>query len=332
MEIKNNRKVAVVGATTWGLALGLTFARNNCDVFLLTRNELETKDVLKSKRIKPLINHISLPTNLIIDHNINKVIENSRIIVIAVPSSSFRENIEKIKRYISDEVIIVSATKGLEENTSNRMSQIFNEILPKKSDKFCVLSGPNLAKEVFDRIPTTTIVASGSLKSTKTIKSFLNSEVFHVFVNEDIIGVELGGSLKNIIVLAVGICDGLNYGDNIKSAIITMGLNEIQELAIKLGAKRKTIFGLAGLGDLTATAASGFSRNRCAGEMLGKGKNVLTILNDMDNVVEGIQTAKEAKKLADSVQLRLPIINAINEILLNKLSSKKFLQKIFEEN
>ena len=332
MAIKNKRKVAVVGATTWGIALALSLAKNNCDVSLLTRNELETKDILKNKRIKRFINHISLPADLIIDHNIDKVIENSRIVVIAVPSSAFRQNLERIKRCISDKVIIISGTKGLEENTSNRMSQIFNEILPEHSDKFCVLSGPNLAKEVFDRIPTTTILASTSVKCAKTAKSFFNSEVFYVFVDDEIVGVELGGALKNIIVLAVGICDGLNYGDNIKSAIITMGLNEIQELAIKLGAKRKTIFGLSGLGDLTATAASGFSRNRFAGEMLGRGKNVSTILNDMDNVVEGIQTAKEAKKLADSVGLRLPIINAVNEILLNNLASNKFLQKIFEEN
>ena len=331
MAIKNKRKVTVVGATTWGIALALTLAKNNCDVFLLTRNELETKDILKSKRIKRFINNISLPLNLIIDHNID-VIESSTIVVIAVPSSAFRQNLERIKRCISDKVIIVSGTKGLEENTSNRMSQIFNEILPKNSDRFCVLSGPNLAKEVFDRIPTTTILASTSVRTAKTVKSFFHSEVFYVFWDDDIVGVELGGSLKNIIVLAVGICDGLNYGDNIKSAIITMGLNEIQELAIKLGAKRKTIFGLSGLGDLTATAASGFSRNRFAGEMLGKGKNISTVLNNMDNVVEGIQTAKEAKRLADSVGLRLPIINAVNEILVNNLSSNKFLQKIFEEN
>jgi glycerol-3-phosphate dehydrogenase (NAD(P)+) len=246
------------------------------------------------------------------------------MLVVAVPSNKFRENIISIIPYLPNQCIILSATKGLETTSNQRMTEILEDELPSTlRNTLAVLSGPNLAKEIAIGMPASTIIASNNKDVAQQTQHLFNSNTFRVYTNDDVVGVELGGSLKNIIAIGAGISDGLGYGDNSKSAFINRGLVEITRLGMALGAKPLTFSGLAGLGDLVATCYSTLSRNRYFGEEIGKGENVDHALSTMENVVEGINATFGAVSLASTLGISMPVTNSIHQILLGTMNPKE---------
>ena len=242
------------------------------------------------------------------------------VIILAVPSQRFRENLLWIRDSIDDSPIILSATKGLEEATSKRMSQLISEELPERlTRRLCVLSGPNLAMEVIAQKPVSSVIASVDGEAAKVVQNIIMSPTFRVYTNDDVVGTELGGALKNVIALSCGICDGLGYGDNAKSALITRGLAEITRLGIAAGANSLTFVGLAGLGDLVATCSSALSRNRYVGEELSKGRPLNEILAPMKTIAEGVATTKAALKMAKNLDVDMPITKATFRVLFEDL-------------
>lgn len=332
---KNNfpkTKIGIIGTTSWGTALSIILARNYTEINLFARS-VEEANQLTSKRINlKLGGNIKLPNNIIIS-KINKKINQLDLIIIAVPSQSFRKNILEIKDYIQDQTFIVSATKGLEKNTCKRMSEILEDELGETiSNKTCVLSGPNLALEVISNNHASTVLAAKNISTATHVQQILNSKEFRTYTNSDIIGVELGGSLKNIIALGAGICDGLQVGDNAKAAFITRGLKEITRLAVASGANPETLSGLSGLGDLIATCSSKLSRNHSVGVKLAQGKTIQEIKKSMLHIAEGVETTAVAVKLAKKFNVELPITTGINSILNQELSVNEAISKLLDRN
>jgi glycerol-3-phosphate dehydrogenase (NAD(P)+) len=240
------------------------------------------------------------------------------MVLIAVPSRTLRENVRNAAASLSGSAVVVSATKGLEIESGKRMSQVLADELPAGlRSGVCALSGPNLAREIIEGKPSTTVAASRNVEAAERAQSILTSSVFRVYTNVDIVGVELGGSLKNIIALGAGVIDGLRYGDNTKAAFMTRGLAEIARLAVGAGADPMTLSGLAGMGDLIATCSSRLSRNHHVGEQLASGKSLDEIRAGMKNVAEGIDTTAAAVKLSKEVGVEMPIAAATYEVLFN---------------
>ena len=325
-------KIGIIGTTSWGTALSIIIARNHENVMLFSRSITEAKQ-LKEQRVNPRLGeNIRLSKNIIIS-NINNKISELDLIIIAVPSQSFRKNILQIKKYLNPKTLIVSATKGLESNTCKRMSEILEEELGTSiSNNICVLSGPNLALEVVNQKHSSTVLASKNISTAIQVQKIINSKEFRAYTNSDIIGVELGGALKNIIALGAGICDGLELGDNAKAAFITRGLREITRLSISAGANPETLSGLSGLGDLIATCSSTLSRNHSVGEKLAQGIDIDKITQSMMHVAEGIETTSIAIELAKKFNVELPITSGINSIIKKELSITEAIYKLLDRD
>jgi glycerol-3-phosphate dehydrogenase (NAD(P)+) len=240
------------------------------------------------------------------------------VAIVAVPSRSIRDNVRAVRDDLNESAVVVSATKGLELESGKRMSQVLSEELPPSlRPGVCALSGPNLANEIARQKPSSTVVASPNLDAARTAQSHINTPLFRVYTNDDIVGVEFGGALKNIIALGAGICDGLGYGDNAKAAFMTRGLAEISRLGVAAGANPLTFAGLAGIGDLVATCSSGLSRNHTVGEQLAGGRSLEEVRASMDNVAEGVDTTAAAVSLAESLEVEMPIAQATYDVLFN---------------
>tara|TARA_Y100000758_G_C16049134_1_gene420920 strand:- start:759 stop:1760 length:1002 start_codon:yes stop_codon:yes gene_type:complete len=324
-------QIAVIGATTWGTTLAIHIANKGIPVSLLTRTKKETSDLVQANENTRFLPGIPFPNSLEITDSKVQALENATIFVIAVPSQSFRINLLQIKKHLNDSSIILSATKGLEKVSALRMSQIVKESLsPSISKATCVLSGPNLAKEVLLGNPSLSVVASKSAKSAQRIQHILTSNTFRIYTSSDLIGVEMGGALKNIIALGSGICDGFDFGENTKSAFITRGLAEITRLGVATGANPRTFSGLAGLGDLIATATSKLSRNRYVGQQLARGIKLSDILTGMDNVAEGVHTTTAALTLAKELKVDMPITAATARILFEDMSPHLAIAELLE--
>ena len=325
-------KIGIVGTTSWGTALSIIIARNHKNITLFSRSISEANQLNEKRINSKLGENIKISKNIMIS-NINNKINKLDLIIIAVPSQKFRENVLQIKKYLNPQTLIVSATKGLEKNTCKRMSEILEEELGSSvSEKICVLSGPNLALEVVTQKHSSTVLASKNISTATQVQQILNSKEFRAYTNSDIIGVELGGALKNIIALGAGICDGLKVGDNAKAAFITRGLKEITRLAISVGANPETLSGLSGLGDLIATCSSTLSRNHSVGEKLAQGIDIQTIQQSMIHVAEGIETASVAVQLAKKFDVELPITTGINSIIQKELSLTEAISKLLDRN
>jgi glycerol-3-phosphate dehydrogenase (NAD(P)+) len=324
-------KIAVIGTTTWGTTLAIHIAKKGIPVSLLTRTKEETSDLVRANENTRFLAGIPFPNSLEITDSQVKALKNGTILVIAVPSQSFRTNVLQIKRHLNDSYIILSATKGLEKTSALRMSQIVEETLPPSiSEATCVLSGPNLAKEVIFEKPSVSVVASKSARSARRIQHILTSDAFRIYTSSDVIGVEMGGALKNIIALGSGICDGFGFGENTKAAFITRGLAEITRLGVALGANPRTFAGLAGLGDLIATSTSTLSRNRYVGQQLARGIKLSDILTGMDNVAEGVHTTTEALTLARELGVDMPIAAATARILFEDISPRLAITELLQ--
>lgn len=325
----NKIRIGVVGAGSWGTALagllGLKGFKLNLWAF-----EKEVKDQIEFYREnKIFLPGFSLSDNIFPSNDIAEVVSGRDLVVIVVPSHVMRETAKKIREQISDKTIIVSASKGIENKTHLTMSGVLEEILieiPK--DSFAVLSGPSFAREVASRFPTVVTVASKNLQNAGFVQKVFATPYFRVYTNNDIIGVELGGSVKNVIAIAAGIVEGLGFGYNTRAALITRGLTEMRRLGLKLGANPRTFAGIAGVGDLVLTCTGNISRNYTVGKKLGAGMKLNEILDEMRMVAEGVKTAKSVYNLSRKLGVEMPISHEVYHILYDDLSPKEAIQRL----
>jgi len=296
---------------------------------MLTRTQTEAQTLVSDGRNTRFLPNVPFPKGLNITSRPAEALKNSELVILAVPSDRLRENVQQIKPHLEHGVIALSATKGLELPTARRMSQVIQDELPDSlHSRICVLSGPNLAKEIMAGKPASTVIASQNPEAAERSQTMLMSTNFRVYTSEDVLGVELSGALKNIVALGAGIGDGMNAGENAKSAFITRGLAEITRLGIAAGANPLTFAGLAGLGDLVATCSSRLSRNRYVGEQLANGRSWTEISDSMDNVAEGVNATQAALVLAKELGVEMPIAEMASRVLFDGLSSQKALTEL----
>lgn len=323
-------KIAIIGTTTWGITLGNVLLRKGVEVRLWARTEREAVKLKKAKNNLPRLANVELPSQIIVTSVLNESLSDARAVILAVPSQTMRHNIKMVEGYLQKSMLVISAAKGIEIGSGKRMSQVIaEEINPSFKSNICVLSGPNLSQEIFHNLPAVAVVAATNESVARKAQKLLESPNFSVYTNTDIIGVELGGALKNIIALGAGMVDGLGYGDNAKAAFITRGLAEMSALGVALGASPLTLSGLAGLGDLIATCASRLSRNHYVGEELTKGRTLKEITGSMDNVAEGVETTAAVWNIAQQLGLEMPITEKIYQILYNGDDTQKLIMQLF---
>jgi glycerol-3-phosphate dehydrogenase (NAD(P)+) len=322
-------KITVVGTTAWGMTIGVILANKGTKVDLLARTQKEAVDLhntgLKSEGF--VLN--DMPANFRVIEDPREALIDSKAVILAVPSQTMRTNVKIISKFLSKSILIASAAKGLEIGSKKRMTQVIaEEIDPKLKHNICVLSGPNLAREIVLGLPAATIVAAEDDKVSRAVQKLLTTPSLCVFTHHDVIGVELGGTLKNIIALGAGMADGLGYGDNAKAAFITRGLTEVSALGTAMGANPLTFSGLAGLGDLIATCSSPLSRNHFMGVELTKGRTAEEIASTMDGVAEGVNTTRVAWELAHGLGLEMPITEKIYRVLFEGLNPREAAQEL----
>lgn len=328
------KKITILGAGNWGLTIALLLARKEKRVTIWGRNEKFISEISRTRANSRYLPGISLPDEIEFTSNFAEAISDKDLIILGIPSHALRQISEKIV----DSKIDVSKTyfldlaKGIENETLKRMSEVLFEILPEAEKNYAVLAGPNIAKEVALTIPTTSVVSSENSKLASEIQQTLSTNYFRVYANDDVIGVELGGALKNVIALAAGISDGLGFGANAKSALMTRGLAEISRLGVALGANPETFAGLSGMGDLITTCVSPSSRNRTLGEKIGKGKTLTEALEEMTMVAEGVNTTKSAFQLSQMLDIEMPITSAIHSILFEERSPKEVVAELMLRN
>jgi glycerol-3-phosphate dehydrogenase (NAD(P)+) len=316
----NNTKtaIAVIGAGSWGTALAMVLADNGHEVRLWSHAEEQVKEINETHTNKKYLPDIVLSELIVGYASISDALAGVDTLILAVPTKAIREVIGKIRAVHAEPLTIAHVSKGIEPDTLMRISEIIKEEMPRDILKdVVVLSGPSHAEEVSLRHPTTVAVTSENMEAAEKIQDLFININFRVYTNSDIIGVEIGGALKNIIALAAGITDGLGYGDNAKAALMTRGLAEIARLGTKMGANPLTFSGLAGIGDLIVTCTSVHSRNWRAGNLLGKGKTLNEVLDNMGMVVEGVRTTKAAYQLAKKYDVNMPITFALYDVLFN---------------
>lgn len=308
-----DKKIGILGGGSWGTALGVLLAKKGIHVDLWVRNIEKEADINKIRENIKYLPGIVLPNNINITSDIDSVIHNKDIILLAVPTHGIRSTLKSIKDKLKEDQIIVNVAKGIEVKSLKRISEIVEEIVP--SSRYAILSGPSHAEEVAKDIPTAVVVASKSKEVAEYVQDFFMTPKFRVYTNPDVIGVELGGSLKNVIALGAGISDGLGHGDNTKAALMNRGIIEISRLGEKMGANGMTFAGLSGIGDLIVTCTSMHSRNRRAGIKIGEGYSMEDAITSVGMVVEGIKTSKAAYKLSKEFGVEMPIIEEIYEVL-----------------
>jgi glycerol-3-phosphate dehydrogenase (NAD(P)+) len=323
--------VAIIGTTTWGVTLGVVLARNGLDVRLWARTEQECSKLKNGQHHSYAVAAITLPPKLSITASLPEALEEADAVLMVVPSQRMRDNIKAVSGYLKSSTLVVSAAKGLEIASNKRMSQVIaDEINPSLWPNICVHSGPNLSAEILQGLPAVAVVAAWNELIARKAQKLLNTPAICLYTNNDVIGVELGGALKNIIALGAGIADGLGYGDNAKAALITRGLTEITALGLALGANPLTFSGLTGLGDLIATCSSPLSRNHYVGVELTKGRPLEDIVKSMSGVAEGVSTAIVAHKLAKQFELEMPITERIYKVLYEGLDPRQASLELME--
>lgn len=302
-----------MGDGGWGTTLAVHLAKKKYKVNLWGAFPEYIAHLKKNRENTKFLPGIKIPLNVIFFSHLRKAIKDAELLVLAIPSQYAAPVIHRLKKFDLSQKIILSVIKGVETGTLLRVSEIIRKEL--KGIPLAVLSGPTIAMEVARGIPSTAVIASPDGKIAKALQKIFNSETFRIYTNADIVGVELGGSIKNVIALACGVCDGLGFGTNTKAAILTRGLAEMTRLAIAMGAKSQTLFGLSGLGDLVTTAVNPKSRNRSVGEALGQGKSIRQITGKMAMVAEGVTTAKAIYALSKKYKVAMPITREVYNIL-----------------
>jgi glycerol-3-phosphate dehydrogenase (NAD(P)+) len=327
---QTQKKVAVLGAGSWGTALAMVLADNNHEVRLWSHNPAQVEEINSERKNHKYLPNVDLPEGIKAYASLSASLADVNIVVLAVPTKAIREVLSQIRELNpNNQLKIVHVSKGIEPDSLLRISEMIKEELPKDMlSEVVVLSGPSHAEEVSLRHPTTVSVSSENMKVAEEIQDLFINQHFRVYTNPDVIGVEIGGALKNIIALAAGITDGLGYGDNAKAALMTRGLAEIARLGTKMGANPLTFSGLTGIGDLIVTCTSVHSRNWRAGNLLGKGQSLDQVLDNMGMVVEGVRTTKAAHQLAQKYEVRMPITNALYDVLFNEVQPKDAVDRL----
>lgn len=313
-------KIAILGIGTWGSALAITLRKNNHSLSLWTYSKEEEAELKKNREPKNLPG-TSFAEDIEITSSLERALKDKEMVIFAVPSLFTRSVGEQVKDYIQKDQILLTVSKGIEEKTLLTMSQILEEIFPE--NPVAVLSGPSHAEEVSRFLPTTIVCAAAEESYAKTIQKTFQSDSFRVYINKDVLGVEIGAALKNVIALAAGIADGLGYGDNTKAALITRGIAEIARLGQAMGGHLETFAGLSGIGDLIVTCASKHSRNRKAGFLIGEGLSYEEAMKEVGQVVEGVYAAKAALALGAKYGVDLPIVHEVNRVLFEGKNPKQ---------
>jgi len=316
----NKLKVGLVGGGSWGTTVGALVAKNT-DVSIWARSPETVQEINKSHTNTKYLPGAVLPQNLVAHYEIEAVVSGADVLVMGVPSNSFREVLKRIKPYLRPWVPVVSLTKGLETGTDLRMTQVVNGELP--GHPVGVLTGPNLAREIMAGQAAASVIAMDDDIIVKELQKIFNSGVFRVYTNDDVVGCELGGVLKNIIAIAVGMGIGLGAGDNTRSALIVRGLAEVTRLGVALGGRAETFSGLTGMGDMLATCISPQSRNHHVGLELGKGRHIDDIIADMVMVAEGVKSAPTVIKLAERCDVEMPIALDVHEVIAGRRTAEQ---------
>ncbi|OGW85131.1 MAG: glycerol-3-phosphate dehydrogenase [Omnitrophica bacterium RIFCSPLOWO2_01_FULL_45_10] len=314
------RGICVIGDGGWGTTLSILLSRKNFKVSLWGAFPDYIEILNKKRENVKFLTGVKIPNDIIITSSLDLALKDKDFVIIAVPSQFLRSVVAMLKKRDCASKTFVSVTKGIENETLKRMSEVILEILP--GARLVILSGPTIALEVANGSPTTAVAAAGDLTAAKSVQDLFMTEYFRIYTSSDTIGVELGGALKNIIAIAAGASDALGFGTNAKAALLTRGLVEIVRLGLAMGAKRETFYGLSGLGDLTTTCISRYSRNRWLGEEIGKGKKLKDVLKGTDMVVEGVATSMSAYDLSKKYKVETPIITEIYRILYENKDPK----------
>ena len=319
-------RIGILGAGSWGTALAILLHDNGHDVTVWSIHEQEVEMLNTTRRHESKLPGIEIPEGILFTTDMKETMSDKDVCVLAVPSPFIRSTCQKMKAYVRAGQIIVNVAKGIEESTLYTLTDIIEEEMPYADA--CVLSGPSHAEEVSRRLPTTCVVSARTRKTAEYLQSVFVSPVFRVYISPDMLGIELGGALKNVIALAAGTADGLGYGDNTKAALITRGIAEIARLGIKMGGKPETFYGLTGIGDLIVTCASVHSRNRKAGYLMGKGYTMQEAMDEVQMVVEGVYSAKAALALAQKYQVEMPIVEQVNKVLFENKNAEEAVKEL----
>ena len=321
-------KISVIGSGGWGIALTILLHKNRHDLMIWSFDKREAEELKTTRENKTKLPNILLPEDIKVTDDLKEAVDNKDVLILAVPSKAIRSVSKSLKDIIKDNQIIVNVAKGLEEDTLKTMTDIIEEELKGKKPQVAVLSGPSHAEEVGKGIPTTCVVSDHNKELTLYLQNIFMNPSFRVYTSPDMLGVEIGGALKNVIALAAGIADGLNYGDNTKAALITRGIKEISLLGVAMGGEQSTFYGLTGLGDLIVTCASIHSRNRRAGILLGQGKTLDEAIKEVNMVVEGVYSAKSALMAAKKYNVEIPIIEQVNAVLFENKNAAEAVNEL----
>ncbi|MBS5937679.1 NAD(P)H-dependent glycerol-3-phosphate dehydrogenase [Clostridium sp.] len=313
-------KVAFLGGGSFGTALGILLADKGLEVSIYDRDKSVVNDINLNKKNDKYIKDLVIPKNVTAFNDLDEALKDIKFLVLAVPSHVVRSASRSLKGKISSDVIVISIAKGIEEGTNLRLSEVIEEELP--NNKVVILSGPSHAEEVAFDIPTTVVVSSKDEAAANIVQDLFMTNNFRVYINEDLVGVEIGGAVKNIIALAAGVCDGIGYGDNTKAALMTRGMAEIVRVGMKLGGKPETFLGLTGMGDLIVTCTSLHSRNRRAGYLIGSGKSAEEATKEVGMVVEGIKACRAFYELKEKLQVEMPITDILYRVLFENKDPK----------
>ncbi len=323
-------KVGIIGAGSWGVALATVLDENGHELTVWSLLEDEVNMLNKEHEHRSKLPGVKLSEQILFTTDLEKTIKGKDLIVLAVPSPYVRSTAKNMRPYVTEGQIIVDVAKGIEEDSLMPMTEILAEEIPFAD--VAILSGPSHAEEVSRKMPTSIVAGARKKATAEYVQNLFMNSYFRVYTSPDVLGIGLGGSLKNVIALAAGMADGLGCGDNTKAALITRGIKEISRLAEKRGAYDETVMGLSGLGDLIVTCASVHSRNRKAGFLIGQGKSMQEAMDEVQMIVEGVYSAKAARKMAEAYGIELPIIDEVNRVLFEDKNAKEALLDLMQRD
>ena len=325
------KKISLLGCGTWGSAIAQLLSEKGLDVTAWQRHKNKA-DSMTETRKHPNLPNLTFKKDIMFTADLQEALHDGEIIFLATPSHSIKGLASSISKSIRDHCVIVNLAKGIDLDTLMTMSQVIRAETSIDSSQIVSLYGPSHAEEVVRNLPTTLVAASTSDVTTAMVQELMSSEALRVYRNEDIIGVEIGGSLKNVMAIAAGICDGIGYGDNSKAAILTRSIEEMTRLGVKMGAKKSTFAGLSGIGDLLVTALSQHSRNRYVGEEIGSGKSLKEVMDNMDMIAEGVNTCCAIPRIIERYNIEMPIANSVYGILFENKDPLEAVKELMTRN
>ena len=328
-----NIRIAVIGAGSWGTALAQSLAGSGHEVRLWAYEEEVVKAILSKRENRIYLPGIEISKAILPTSDLSRAVEDARYVLTVMPSHVCRSLYTRMLPFLQQETILISATKGLEEGSLMRMSEVIQGVVEKRfNPAIAVLSGPSFAREVAEGHPTAIVVACKDSRVARSVQEEFSSETLRLYTSSDVTGVELGGAVKNVIAIAAGVIEGLGLGHNPMAALITRGLVEIIRLGRAIGARSETLSGLAGLGDLVLTCTGSLSRNRSVGVELGRGRNLKDIIESTNTIAEGIKTTGATVELAKAHSVEMPITNQVHRILQNEISPRRAISELMERS